>query len=476
MAAIVPNSLKSADITRFVSRAAQIEKAKPAVAYWCTYWIVQQIVTKGLHNTDDESKTYTSELMDKLEAIKASDDDAINDELAGQALIEQFGLEVFARADNAVRANKASRQTADTFQAAYTFLELLQIWPPVDPEITAKIKFAKYHALRIAKAIKAGEDPNLSNPEPESASTQEAPPLDSNDPEVRALQGTPGAGQPPSAFCQPSVEEVPDEHDRLEPSLARTSTLDQSLHPSRDSSIPRPPPGQGSSHAFQHPPAPPPVDVEDYYQTKEAPDPRAPNGDVSPLGPPSTAAPPSIGGGYFPRIPDDPHAQASSDAPLLPDAPGNIPQSPPTSLPPISPPANQTAFQPPTQPTPYNLPQYSQQPQQPPYAPHPSYPRSQPAPAAGQGYGTYGSAAQPSVPSPHPQVPHSQYYSQIPQRQPPLRQHVPAPEPEPPATVDEEAMNKAQKHARWAISALNFEDVPTAVKELRGALEALGSR
>ena len=33
----------------------------------------------------------------------------------------------------------------------------------------------------------------------------------------------------------------------------------------------------------------------------------------------------------------------------------------------------------------------------------------------------------------------------------------------------------AQKHAKWAISALNFEDVPTAVRELRKALELLGA-
>lgn len=45
----------------------------------------------------------------------------------------------------------------------------------------------------------------------------------------------------------------------------------------------------------------------------------------------------------------------------------------------------------------------------------------------------------------------------------------------PPVVVDEEAMAKAQKHARWAISALNFEDVNTAIKELRGALETLGA-
>lgn len=42
-------------------------------------------------------------------------------------------------------------------------------------------------------------------------------------------------------------------------------------------------------------------------------------------------------------------------------------------------------------------------------------------------------------------------------------------------TPDDMAMSQAQKHARWAISALNFEDVPTAVRELRRALETLGA-
>jgi vacuolar protein sorting-associated protein VTA1 len=36
-------------------------------------------------------------------------------------------------------------------------------------------------------------------------------------------------------------------------------------------------------------------------------------------------------------------------------------------------------------------------------------------------------------------------------------------------------MVQAQKHAKWAISALNFEDVNTAVMELRRALQSLGA-
>lgn len=42
--------------------------------------------------------------------------------------------------------------------------------------------------------------------------------------------------------------------------------------------------------------------------------------------------------------------------------------------------------------------------------------------------------------------------------------------------VDDASIAKAEKHAKWAISALNFDDVPTAVKELRNALETLGAK
>lgn len=42
--------------------------------------------------------------------------------------------------------------------------------------------------------------------------------------------------------------------------------------------------------------------------------------------------------------------------------------------------------------------------------------------------------------------------------------------------TDDMAMAQAQKHAKWAISALNFEDVSTAVKELQDALAVLGAR
>jgi vacuolar protein sorting-associated protein VTA1 len=42
-------------------------------------------------------------------------------------------------------------------------------------------------------------------------------------------------------------------------------------------------------------------------------------------------------------------------------------------------------------------------------------------------------------------------------------------------TADDQAITQAQKHARWAVSALSFDDVPTAIKELKNALRQLGA-
>jgi vacuolar protein sorting-associated protein VTA1 len=75
------------------------------------YWIVNQILAKGLHNGDSETLQYTTDLMDKLEQIKADNatNDAIVDDTAGQAYVEQFALETFNRADRAVQADKVTK-------------------------------------------------------------------------------------------------------------------------------------------------------------------------------------------------------------------------------------------------------------------------------------------------------------------------------------------------------------------------------
>ncbi|KAJ5115424.1 hypothetical protein NUU61_001183 [Penicillium alfredii] len=401
MASNIPAGLKSADIGRFALRAAQIEKAKPVVAYWCesasprdpgiradqvpnaagNFHIVNQIIERGLHSSDDEIKIYTTNLVDKLEQFKKEnpENETVTDNVAASAFVEQFGLEVFNRAEAAMTANKVTKQTADTFQAAATFLELCQIWGDLDPEIAGRIKFAKYHAVRIVKAIKAGEDPNATNPVP----AEEEEPVDA--PEVQAFDQS--VAEQASKPRQASVEEILDESDRLGRQLAHQSSLDESLHPSRTSSVPRQP-------------AAPVPDIPSV--PRNAPGSPAQTMDV-----------------------DQPHALTGGarDASHHPNAFQSFP--PPSGSPSVPAPDPASFYDPSSASA---------------HIPHP--------------------AASPSGPPSTARVPVAP---------------APTAPSQPSHSVDDNSISLAQKHARWAVSALTFDDVNTAVKELKNSLKYLGA-
>ncbi|KAJ5617266.1 hypothetical protein N7537_002380 [Penicillium hordei] len=389
MTSNIPAGLRSADIGRFAIRAAQIEKAKPVVAYWCNFHIVNQIIERGLHSADDEIKLYTTNLVDKLEQFKVEnpENDTVTDTVAASAYVEQFGLEVFSRAEAAMNANKVTKQTGDTFLAAATFLELCSIWGPLDPELAGRIKFAKFHAVRIVKALKAGEDPNATNPVPKQEEVVD-------DPDVQAFDES--VAEQASRPRQASIEEIPDESDRLGRELARKSTLDESLHPSRTSSMPRGPPEIPS--VPRNAPGSPlqPMDVDET--------------NTGGLDLPSTPA--TIGG--------------SSSVPRLPDTPTAFQSFPPPSEEPSVSTPDPASF--------YDTPGPSAP------IPPPVAPAFVPSPAA-----NVQAAPAPYIPS------------------------------QPSHGLDDDTVQLAQKHARWAVSALNFDDVDTAIKELRNSLKYLGA-
>ncbi|EPE24773.1 hypothetical protein GLAREA_08626 [Glarea lozoyensis ATCC 20868] len=485
MAANIPPKLKTADLTRFIVRAAQLEKAKPVISYWCEYWIVNQILSKGLHNGDQETLEYTTTLMDKLEQVRwfapmlqlsdanfsgskiKSDNptnDAIIDDTAGQAYVEQFALETFQRADRTVQVNKVTKQTADTFQAAATFFELVNIWSPPDGETQSKIKYAKWNALRIMRALKEGKDPNETNPKPAPSPEEDLPVLDPNDPDVQSL----GQTLHPR---QASVEEVPDEQDQVDARLARQSSIDQSLHPSTQVSA------RGSPRA---PPFEPyPRDGFPYTAVQDD--------NVSPLEPSPNPRNGSVGGGYFPEVPTFTSETQDATLPTAPagdsldlDLPNHPSNAPGSSMPPgmgVSP--DFESFPPPSISHPASSPPpqdfYSQSGSPPhivtsPGAPLPP-PTHQPAPYRPPPPPTH---YQPPPAATNPYHPPPQQHRQPVPPAPP----VPGPsQPRGPAfNLEPEAVAKAQKHAKWAISALNFEDADTAVKELRLALQILGAQ
>lgn len=433
MALQLPAKLKTPEIQRFAVRASQLEKYRPIVTYWCEYYILQTVLNKQLHTIDEECQTYAAQLMDKLESYKAANatNDAIVDDVAAKAYMENFALDTFSRADDAQRANKVTKQTADTFMAAATFLDLLGIWGEVEKEISAKSKFAKFHAARILKAFKAGEDPNESNPVVEEPPTSEENGLEE---ELKDLQRQEsGAGG--SAYQPPTVETAG--HDEY---------------------------SSGPQVSSQTQPPDPPAKIETPNQYEPFPAPPPGEHEVSPIDPPPPSSqlidqPPVVddtvkqdsGGEYFPNVSDQPPQSATSPPSSMnpQDFYNTNAQAPP--LAPSAPSPSSLGIgsdNRPSRPTPSHA-----------MAPGPTSPYAQPLSAP----------TPPVVPQPAPVQP----VQHIPQPSvPPPTQHAP---PVGGYKTDDEATMLAQKHARWAISALNFEDVNTAVKELRLALQSLGA-
>lgn len=427
MAATIPAKLKTADVQRFATRAAQLEKYRPVVSYWLEYFILQIILNKQLHTTDDEVQAYAIQLMDKLEAYKSANasNDTVVDDVAAKAYMEEFALETFERAEKTQRENKVTRATADTFQAAATFLDVQTIWAPLEGECAAKSKFAKFHALRIAKALKAGEDPNATNPvieEPAKPATDE----EGIDAELKELEGyAPGQGGNLGVYKSPTAETVPN-----------------SVQPSR--------PQSALQGGLSSPPVLPAQNINEP--------------EISPVESTdaSAARNGSIGGGYFPSVPsgtsDYKPPTVEVGAPL--DTDMEIVSD--THLP-SAPPVDPSSF-------------YTSQPND---SLHPAAtPLDRPS-APTPNTASLNTPLNPSVQAPAlrspftPMPPFASSHSSQPQSTP----QPPPPAPGPPAggyNTDDESVMAAQKHAKWAISALNFEDVPTAVKELRIALQSLG--
>lgn len=344
-------------------------------------------------------------------------------------------------------------------------MELCQIWGPLDPAVASKIKYAKYHAVRIAKAIKAGEDPNLSNPTPIEPSATVQPSVQFGSPQ---FQPTGDMKQEErdrvrSTTYQPFVEDVPDEHEMLDPQIA------QPLNPSREPSTLETT-SQDPAREYHHPAT---KGMENYHSQQG-------HEDLAAMEPAQASNATFDEVGYFPRISGsdgiEQHVSASQEIPWDEKASARPPNPSISSLatssrtstisgpqplatrPAISlqsfPPPNMDRLPPSERPTvPPNsyLTQssnMSRNPPQPTQILPPNTPLPPPPPKAN---------LQPPYTSEHPTNP-PQSYSQT------------------AYLSDEEAIMKAQKHARWAISALNFEDVNTAVKELKIALDSLGAR
>ncbi|KAJ3165226.1 hypothetical protein HDU88_004309 [Geranomyces variabilis] len=168
-----PDELKA--ITPYLQRAAELQAKEPIVAYYCKFFAAKLALERGTR-TDSEKK-YLTAIMLELEQDKTNlaGNEAITNDVVGYAHIENFALRIFFNADTEDRDGRASKKTAKTFLAASMFLELLKVFGEIDAEVKDKIRYSKFKAADIIKALREGRVPTPGAPGEEPASTSSAP-------------------------------------------------------------------------------------------------------------------------------------------------------------------------------------------------------------------------------------------------------------------------------------------------------------
>jgi len=159
----IPPELKK--ITPYVRRAEELDrdKANPEsrlVSYYCRQYAVHNGIALA---TSPAGKGCLGELLANLEGEKAAMDSFTRDE--SKFLCQKFAEKIFEKADQEDRSGKADRNTARTFYAAASFLEILQQFYQDNDESEEvaeqkkKSFYCKWKSTEILKAIKEGRTP-----------------------------------------------------------------------------------------------------------------------------------------------------------------------------------------------------------------------------------------------------------------------------------------------------------------------------
>ncbi|KAG0567209.1 hypothetical protein KC19_7G118600 [Ceratodon purpureus] len=433
----------------YLQRADELQKHDHLAAYYCRLYGMEKGLMIPPKERTSETKAILVSLMNQLEkdkkVVKLSADDNL--------YMEGFALRVFNKADKQDRAGRADLKTAMTFYAASIFFEVLLQFGEFPPDIQEKQKYAIWKAADIRKAIAEGRTPVPGPPVNEENVA---------DGEVDSTWGTEGnANSAPETTQQSSTSPPTD-------STFRTTSIDGASHRSYTQPPPSEPPFQHSysksSEDFNLPSAPSNPIPPSYNQNSYG---AADNAGYPSSAPSHQSSYPHTSGTPFDSLGGNPGPTIGTYS---------YPSDPPgfTTLPPPSynsyPPSQQDPSQ-----------YHQQQPHWPSSTPFNDPSSAYPSVFPSSGY----QPAAPQYPS-TPQAPHgASRHSEPPA---PVARTSSAPVgPEGPTgyqlngNYDREynpsagTIVEAHKASRFAVSALAFDDVPTAISHLRKSLELLTS-
>lgn len=202
-----PPSLRP--IAKYMARAREVEQSHPLVAYYCNCYSLKRAVVLRDPN-DPSTNEFLRGLLEKCDIAKQAigEDDGTHLDI-----VSSFALSVFERADNEDREGRATKTTAHTFYAAMCFFEVCQNFGELRPDLEERLRYAKWKAADIFKAIREGRaptpgapgqsDPSMSQPQQQQPQTPiEAPQLPATPPNLS--RPSPFTGSTPHPPLTPS--------------------------------------------------------------------------------------------------------------------------------------------------------------------------------------------------------------------------------------------------------------------------------
>ncbi|XP_005095560.1 vacuolar protein sorting-associated protein VTA1 homolog [Aplysia californica] len=160
----LPGSLKQ--IQHYLKTAAEHDKRDPVIAYYCRLYGMQKAME--IDRSSPEARQFLVGLMDYLEKVKGQlkDEEAVHNEVIGQAHVENYALKMFLYADNEDRAGRFDKNVVKSFYTAGMLMDVLSTFGEIGEDIESNKKYAKWKAAYIHKCLKNGETP-IAGPMPE---------------------------------------------------------------------------------------------------------------------------------------------------------------------------------------------------------------------------------------------------------------------------------------------------------------------
>ncbi|XP_071637529.1 uncharacterized protein [Temnothorax longispinosus] len=144
---------------KYLTVASKHDQRNNVVSYWCRLYALQTGLKLSIKTSAETN--FLLKLMDWLEATKKElhDNEAITNDVAAQAHLENWALKLFLYADKNDRAANFSKNVLQSFYTAQILYDVLPLFGELSVEVAQNWKYAQWKAVYLNNCFTNRETP-----------------------------------------------------------------------------------------------------------------------------------------------------------------------------------------------------------------------------------------------------------------------------------------------------------------------------